>query len=35
MKKQPVNAEYDLRLLELRRELRDTAREPACRRERR
>ena len=27
MKKQPVNAEYDLRLLELRRELRDTARE--------
>ena len=27
MKKQPVNAEHDLRLLELRRELRDTARE--------
>ena len=27
MKKQPVNTEHDLRLLELRRELRDTARE--------
>ena len=27
MKKQLVNTEYDLRILELRRELRDTARE--------